>query len=180
MLNVKKLSWLNQKEFKTMQNQTRLFQIATLTAICWTIVMRLFSPNNIVQFELAGTTSVAREIILNWGPEGVSLAKTSTYLDFIYILLYCAAITLGCRVAAGYSKIEVFSKIGFGLSILTLVAGGSDVIENIAMLKSLNEVTHATVSVAYYFAIAKFTMLFLALLFILIAFATGAIRKIRK
>lgn len=163
-----------------MQKQARLFQIATLAAISWTIVMRLFSPNNIVQFELAGTTSAAAEIILNWGPEGVAMAKTSTYLDFIYIILYCAAIALGCRVAADYSKIELFSKIGFALLILTLVGGGCDVIENIAMLSSINEVTQTTVSVAHYFATVKFTILLIAVLFILIAFATGALKKLRS
>ena len=163
-----------------MQNQTRLFQVAVLAAICWTIVMRVFSPNNIVQFEMAGTTSIAGDIIANWGPDGVAMAKTSTYLDFIYILLYCAAIALGCRVAASYSKIEIFIKAGVALASLTLVAGLCDVIENIAMLKSLNSVNQTAVSVAFYFAATKFTILFIALLFILIAFVVGALRRSRN
>jgi len=163
-----------------MPKQIRLFQIAIVSAICWTIVMRLFSPNNIVQFEMAGTTSIATDIITNWGPDGVAIAKTSTYLDFIYILLYCAAIALGCRVAANYSKNEKFIKVGVALSLLTLLAGLCDVIENIAMLKSLNEIDQTAVSIAYYFAATKFTILFIALLFILIAFTTGALRRFSK
>jgi hypothetical protein len=159
--------------------QTRLFKIAILLAISWTIIMRLFSPNNIVQFELAGTTSVASAIITDWKPEGVAMARTSTYLDFIYIILYSAAISLGCRVAGRYSKKEVMAKLGIGFAILTLIAGGCDVIENIAMLKSLQAVTQTTVSVAYYFAIAKFTILITALLFVMTAFAIGALRKNR-
>lgn len=163
-----------------MPKQARLFQIAIIAAICWTIVMRLFSPNNIVQFEMAGTTSIATEIITNWGPDGVAMAKTSTYLDFIYLLLYSAAIALGCRAAASYSKNDIFIKVGPALALLTLIAGLCDVIENIAMLKSLNEIDQTVVSVAYYFAATKFTILFIALLFILIAFATGALRRFSK
>jgi hypothetical protein len=157
--------------------QTRLFKIAILLAICWTIVMKLFSPANIVQFEMAETTSVATEIIEDWRPEGVAMARTSTYLDFIYIIFYSAAIALGCRVSAAYSKNKVMGKVGVAFTFLTLIAGGCDVIENIAMLKSLQRVTQTTVSVAYYFAAVKFTILFTALLFILIAFTTGALRK---
>ena len=160
-----------------MMQQSRLFKIAILLAIAWTIIMKLFSPSNIVQFEIAGTTTVASAIIMDWEPDGVAMARTSTYLDFIYIIFYSAAISLGCRVAARYSKNEVMAKLGFAFAILTLIAGGCDVIENIAMLKSLQAVTRTTVAVAYYFAIIKFTILFTALLFILIAFATGALRK---
>lgn len=164
-----------------MPKQTRLFQLAVLAAICWTSIMRLFSPNNIVQFEMAKTTSVASDIISKWGPAGVAIAKTSTYLDFIYILLYSAAIALGCSVAAGYSKNKIFIKVGIALSLLTLVAGTCDVIENIAMLRTLNEIDHVTVSVAYYFAATKFAILFIALLFIIVAFLVGLIGpKIRQ
>jgi hypothetical protein len=163
-----------------MQKQTRFFQIAALSAICWTVVMRLFSPENIVQFEMAKSTLVATTIIKGWGADGIAMAKTSLYLDFIYILFYGAAIALGCRVATNYSKNKTFIKAGIAFSTLTLIAGGCDVIENIAMLKSLKEINQANISVAYYFATAKFTLLFLALLFILIAFATDALRKFSK
>ncbi len=146
-------------------------------AIAWTIIMKLFSPTNLVQFEMAGTTSVASAIIKDWKPEGVAMARTSTYLDFIYIIFYSAAISLGCSVSSSYSKNEVLAQLGIVFAFLTLIAGGCDVIENIAMLKSFHEVTQTTVSVSYYFAIAKFTMLFTALLFMVIAFATGALRK---
>ena len=160
--------------------QTKLFTAAILAAICWTIVMKLFSPDNIVQFELAGTTSVATEIINAWEPEGVAKAKTSTYLDFIYIIFYSAAIALGCRVAATYSKVQTLGKIAVGFFVLTIIAGLCDVIENIAMLQTLNEVTQATVSLAAYCAAIKFTLLFVAMLFVLVAFAIGAIRNVRS
>lgn len=161
-----------------MQLQIKFFRIAVLAAISWTIVMRLFSPSNIVQFELAGTITAATEIISAWGAEGIAMARTSTYLDFIYIIFYVAAIALGCRASAGYSRSSRVEKVGNVLSIFTLVAGACDVVENIAMLKSLHEVTQTSVSMAYYFAFTKFTILFSALLFILIAFAMGALRRV--
>jgi hypothetical protein len=141
--------------------------------------MRLFSPSNIVQFELAGTTATATEIISNWAAEGIAMARTSTYLDFIYIIFYVAAIALGCRVSAGYSRSPVLEKIGIVFSLLTLVAGACDVIENIAMLRSLDNVTPTSVSIAYYFAFTKFAILFGALLFILTAFGMGALRRVK-
>lgn len=142
--------------------------------------MRIFSPANIVQFELAETTTTATEIISAWGPEGIAMARTSTYLDFIYIIFYVAAIALGCKVASSYSRTPVLEKIGTVLSFFTVVAGACDIIENIAMLKSLHEVTETTVAMAYYFATVKFAILFIALLFILMAFATGVLRTMNK
>jgi hypothetical protein len=158
----------------------RFFRISILCAISWTFVMRIFSPRNIVQFELAETTSTAAAIITAWGSDGVAMAKTSTYLDFIYIIFYSAAIALGCSVAARYSKSPFLNNVAIIFLILTLLAGGCDVIENIAMLKSLHEVTQTTVSVAYYFASVKFSILFTALIFMLVAFATGTLKRISK
>lgn len=160
-----------------MHKQTRFFQIATLAAICWTIVMRLFSPENIVQFEMAKSTLVATTIVKEWGSDGVAMATTSIYLDFIYILFYCAAIALGCSVAASYSKNEIFIKIGIALSILTGVAAFCDVIENIAMLRTLEEINQTTVSIAFYFAAIKFSIVLVAIVFILISSSIGWINN---
>ena len=160
-----------------MNTQVNRFRIALFATICWMIVMRIFSPPNIVQFEFAGTIQSAIEIISNWGAEGIALAKTSIYLDFVFLVLYCAAISLGCRVASDYSKIPFLIKTGVVLSWIVWVSGICDAIENMGMLKTIDEINQTTISISWYFAAVKFSILAVALLFILISYFTGLVKK---
>jgi hypothetical protein len=153
------------------------FRIALGVAIVWTIVMRLFSPANIVEFEFAGSVQKATEIIELWGDKGVSLAKTSTYLDFVFLIVYSAAISLGCLVASSFSKLQILIKTAKPLSRIVWVAGICDAIENMAMLKTLQEINQTSISIAYYFAAIKFTIVFIGLLFILISYIARIFTK---
>lgn len=165
-----------------MTKQTKLFWIATVANIGWIAFVRPYTPKNIVQFEFAKTITSANEIISNWGTEGIALAKTSIYLDFVFIVLYCTAIMLGCRVASLFSGKAALLKVGFVLSCLICVAGLCDVIENFAMLKTLEKVNQHTLSIAFYFAAIKFCVVLIALLFILTSTTVGFInlKKIQQ
>lgn len=165
-----------------MTNQTKLFWLATAANIGWIAFMHPYTPKNIVQFELAEIVPVANDIISHWGIEGQALAKTSIYLDFVFIVLYCTAIMLGCKVASVFSGKTVLIKIGLVLAWLIWVAALCDVIENLAMLKTLEEVNQLTISIAFYFAAIKFSIVLMALLFILTSVSFGMInsRKIRQ
>src|SRR6185503_9202830 len=105
----------------------------------------------------------ANNILSNWGDVGIALAKISIYLDFIFIALYCSAIMLGCRVASLFSGKAALIRIGHFLSWLIWVAGLCDVIENIAMLKTLEEVSQLAISMAFYFAAIKFIIVLASL-----------------
>jgi hypothetical protein len=141
------------------------------------IVMRIYSPSNIVQFEFAGTIQSATEIISNWGAEGTALAKTSIYLDFVFLVLYCVAFSLACRVASEFSKNPLLIKTGVMLSWIVWAAGISDAVENMGMLLTLDEINQSTISVSWYFAAIKFSILAIVLLFILASSLTGLIKK---
>lgn len=159
-----------------MNKQTKLFWITTAINIGWIAFMRPYTPKNIIQFELAKTIPVASEIISNWGAEGVALAKTSIYLDFMFIVLYCSAIMLGCKVCSLFSRKIALVKVGFILSWLIWVAGLCDAIENFAMLKTLEEVNQQTISMAFYLATIKFSIVLTGLLFIVTATLVGFLK----
>ena len=127
-----------------MNTQVNRFKIALIATLCWMIVMRLYSPTNMVQFELAGTTQEASDIIAKWGVDGVALAQTGTYLDFIFLLFYGGCFAFGCRVAANFSGKALLIKIGAALFWLVWAAAACDVIENIAMLQTMMKMNQAT------------------------------------
>jgi hypothetical protein len=163
-----------------MGKQAKLFFIITLATIGWIILMRPFSPGNIVQFELAKTVESAQHIIDEWGTEGVLKAQVSIYLDFVFIFLYAWSIGLGCKVSATFSANEKLMVVGIFFSRAIWFAGSCDLIENFAMLFTLSSINELTVSMAFYFAIIKFTIVVLALLLIIISVGVGLFKVIIK
>lgn len=163
-----------------MGKPAKLFFIITIATIGWIILMRPFSPANIVQFELAKTVESAQHIITEWGTEGVSKARISIYLDFVFIFLYTWTIDLGCKVSAAFSANEKLMVAGAFFSRAIWFAGSCDLIENFAMLFTLSSINELTVSVAFYFGIIKFTIVVLALLLIFLSLGVGLFRVILK
>lgn len=163
-----------------MSPHTKNFLLALAATILWFFIMRPFTPLNIVAFELAGNVATAQNIILNWSPEQIDKVKTSIYLDFGFILAYCSAFMFACRAASNFSGIQFFVTTGQQLAWIVWLAGLCDAIENIAMLETLNELSHASVSIAFYAATIKFSILLIALIFVLISLVTGIFTKVRS
>jgi len=163
-----------------MGKQAKLFWIVTLATIGWMMLMRPATPANIIQFELAKTVEAARKIIDVWGEEGVSKAQLSIYLDFVFIFLYAWAINLGCKVSAAFSDNEKLIKAGAFFSTMIWFAGSCDLIENVAMLFTLSGMNELTVTMAFYFAIFKFTIVVLALVLIFISLGVGLFKVLIK
>jgi hypothetical protein len=163
-----------------MGKQAKLFWMVTLATVGWIILMRPFSPTNIVQFELAKTVESAQQIIDAWGEEGVSKARMSIYLDFVFIFLYAWAISLGCKVSTAFSASKNLISAGSFFSRVIWFAGSCDLIENLAMLFTLSHLNELTVSMAFYFAIFKFTIVVLALLLIFISMGVGLFKFVIK
>lgn len=160
-----------------MKKQTKFFLIATLITISWIILMRPYTPTNIVAFELAKTTVAAEQIINEWGTEGVQKATTSIYLDFVFILLYCTSIMLGCHVAAQYAGLKKLISVASIFAIAICIAGLLDVVENLCMLKTLSAPSLSTTAIAFYAAAIKFSIVGISLVFILASALTGLIKK---
>lgn len=142
--------------------------------------MRPFTPPNIVAFELAGNVATAQEIISVWGQEQVDRVKTSIYLDFGFILVYCSAFMFACRAASMYCGVQFFIKTGKQLAWIVWLAGLCDAIENIAMLSTLSELSHTSVSIAFYTATVKFSILLLVSIFVLISLVIGMVLKFSR
>jgi hypothetical protein len=142
--------------------------------------MRPFTPANIIQFELAKDIITAQNIINAWGSDGIGQARLSIYLDFVFLILYSWSIYLGCKVSCDFASNEWMKNIGQYLAKIIWFAGSCDFIENTAMLITLNTVNELTVLMAYYFALFKFTIVAVSLVFILLAFLVGVVNKIRK
>jgi hypothetical protein len=139
-----------------------------------------FTNEEIFRFEIAKTTDRATAIIQEWKNAGIfESGVTSVYFDFGFILLYCVLIYLGCRYLSRITGNEILMKGGNGFSLLILVAGMADVVENIAMLQSLQRaVSQWSVLLAYNMARIKFSLIIVCLLFMLACFLYWLILKI--
>lgn len=164
-----------------MTANTKKFLIALGVTIIWFFIMRPFTPPNIVAFELAGTTEIATQIINTWWKGGNLWIRVDIgiYLDFVFILAYCSAFTFACRAASAYSGIDFFIKTSQKSVWIISLAGLCDAIENIAMLKTLDTISQTTVSIAFYAAAIKFSILLIALIFIQICIVAGVFRKLK-
>jgi hypothetical protein len=162
-----------------MSTHTKNFLLALVATVIWFFVMRPFTPPNIVAFELAGNVATTQEIISSWGPEQLERVKTSIYLDFGFILVYCSAFMFACRAAANYSGVQFFINTVQQLTWIVWIAGLCDAIENIAMLRTLSEISQTSVSIAFYFATIKFGILLIALIFVLISLVAGFFTKVK-
>jgi hypothetical protein len=162
-----------------MSPNTKNFLLALAATVIWFFIMRPFTPPNIVAFELAGTIETASKIISDWGIDQVSRVKTAIYLDFGFILVYCSAFMFACRAASTYSGVQFFIKTAQQLVWIVWLSGVCDAIENIAMLRTLSELSQTSVSIAFYCATIKFGILLIALVFVLINLITGFFTKVR-
>jgi hypothetical protein len=158
-------------------NRINRFRLVLLATIVWMIVMRIYSPPNIVQFEFAGTSAMAHEIISEWGEDGIALASISIYLDFIFLVLYGSSFFLACRIASDFSKNRQLIHAGLILSWASWFAALCDAVENIAMLSTLAEISQTTLSISWYFAAVKFGVLAILLVFILTSSIIGLLKK---
>jgi hypothetical protein len=163
-----------------MSPHTKNFILSLAATAIWFFIMRPFTPPNIVAFELAGSVDAAQNILSVWGPELTSKVKTGIYLDFGFILVYCSAFMFACRASANYSGVPFFINITKQLIVASWIAGLCDVIENIALLKTLSQISQTSVSIAFYFATIKFSILLIASTFTLICVVTGLFTKLRS
>lgn len=149
------------------------FWLTTFLTVAFMVAYRAYlhplTAREIVRFETAKETSVASNIVEQWtlSPGKLDKAVNGIYLDFLFIILYTSWLFVACRFVSGSSRQPVLQKAGIGFSLLALIAGICDVVENICMLRSLsNHVANWSVRLAYDMALAKFSIIILSLLFI--------------
>ncbi len=150
----------------------RLFWLFSLLTIAYMVWIRSYlsplSSGEIVQFEIAKTVSKANLIIQNWKSSGkYEQGVKSTYFAYFFIALYSIAIALGCRFISACTGNDILIKGGRGISWLIIIATICDIIENIAMSKSLQgNISQVNVTIAYNLARVKFSIVIVCMLFI--------------
>jgi hypothetical protein len=173
-------SW-SAANFSRLRQLFWLFFLLTIGYMIW--VRNYLSPlssDEIVQFEIAKTAGKAQAIIGDWKLTGkYDQGVKSTYLAYLFMVLYTLAIALGCRFFSICTGNEIMIKGGRGFSWLIIVATICDVIENIALSRTLQGPVHQwNVSIAYNLARVKFSIVIVCVLFILACLLYWGIGKL--
>jgi hypothetical protein len=138
------------------------------------------SSDELVQFEVAKTVNKAQTIIQDWKISGkYELGVQSTYFAYIFMLLYTVAIALGCRFFSVCTGNEIMIKGGRGFSWLIVGATACDLVENIALSRTIRgHISQWNVTVAYDLARVKFSIVIVCILFILTCLLYWGIGKL--
>jgi hypothetical protein len=158
-----------------------LFSLLTIGYMIW--VRSYLSPlrsDEIVQFEIAKTVAKAQAIIQDWKNTGkYEQGVKSTYLAYIFMLLYTIAIALGCRFISACTGNDIMIKGGRGFAWLIIIATLSDLVENIALSRTISgQISQWNVSLAYNLARVKFSIVIVCLLFMVACFLYWAIGRL--
>lgn len=162
----------------------QLFWLFFLLTIGYMIWVRSYlyplSSDELVQFEIAKTTSKAQAIIQDWKLKGkYDLGLESTYFAYIFMALYTIVIALGCRFLAACTRNEIMIKGGRGFSWLIVAATVCDAIENISLSKTIRgHFSQWDVTAAYDLARVKFSIVIVCVLFMLTCFLYWVIGKL--
>lgn len=146
-----------------------LFSLLTIAYMIWVrIYLSPLSSGEIVQFEIAKTVSKANAIIQDWKNTGkYEQGLKSIYFAYLFIVLYTLAIALGCRFISACTGNDIMIKGGRGFAWLIGIATVCDIIENIAMSRTLHgEASKWSVSIVYNLARVKFSIVIVCILFI--------------
>jgi hypothetical protein len=147
-----------------------LFFVLTIVYMIW--IRSYLSPlssGEIVQFEIAKTVNKANAIIQDWRNTGkYEQGVKSIYFSFLFMVLYTIAIALGCRFISACTGNDIMIKGGRGFSWLIGIATICDIIENIAMSRTLQgTVSQLNVTTAYNLARIKFSIVIVCVLFMM-------------
>lgn len=153
------------------------FGMSYWVSITGEVLRTTVGPLGIVSLELAGTPVAAQLIYAAWGASGMQAARFNIGIDFLYLLSYGIALSVGCSLASVWWARRSLRMAGYGgaMSIAVLVAAICDAVENVAMLRSMQDVSNPLwPTLAKSCAIVKFSLLLPALLYLM----TGAFTRI--
>ena len=138
------------------------------------------APSGIVSFELAGSLSNAQELLESWGPTGRVYASLSLGTDYLFLVAYSIAISLGCVLASRrfLQQSGYLSAVGVILAWAIFGAALFDSVENYALIQVLLGAEQSLWPVlARICAIPKFLIVGLGLLYILLGAMTWLAAK---
>lgn len=159
------------KNYKLLRNLFWTSLTATIIFIFWSRwYLQPLTTGEIVSFEKAHTIDKATEIMIDWSfSNKLEKAQQSVVVDYFFILLYVVSIFTACRFLSTVSKREGLIKAGKVFSYLIIFAGLCDVVENLCMQHTLDgQFSKFIISLAYNMASAKFFLVGLCLVFIVV------------
>ncbi len=156
--------------------------IALIFFIVFFLLMRVVtapvaedSSYDIFDLEFAWDSETTDQILADWGQDNVDKMILGTLLDFGFLLAYGALLAdLSLLVARSYDIQEKGRTIGLRFVILSFAAAGFDVIENNFLLQILYSYPNSYPDFAPFLAsvcaVVKFTLVILAIGYIIIGF----------
>ncbi|MBW2281573.1 MAG: hypothetical protein JRG76_18310 [Deltaproteobacteria bacterium] len=118
------------------------------------------APTGIVSFEFSGSAAGARAILDTWTPRTREHAMLTLGLDYLYLLVYPAFISLACVWTAR----RIAPRTGVALSWGVLLAAPLDAVENAALLWMLiGAPSDSAAALAWVCALPKFALVFAGL-----------------
>ena len=134
----------------------------------------------VVQFETAKHLGKAQSIIDDWKANGkFENAVESVWIDFFFIPLYVLLLMLGAMYLSDVTHHPLLMRSGRFFRWLLPAAGICDVFENVFMLRSLeSQPSKITVLLTYDMAVAKFSILIVTLIFLILCLFFWAMRKL--
>jgi len=165
-------------QFLSKPAEKKLSLILFGLVVVMVVIMRFFdaplkneiSPQGIVSFELAKDVDVSAAIIDSWDTIARTSANRSMAFDFLFLIVYGLFIGLMIHKLNRVWIKSGFHTFGIVLIYLVFLASLFDIIENVALLLLLSgNLEQIWSSTAYYFAMMKFIILAIALVFIIIS-----------
>ena len=158
--------------------QKRYFIILLILTILIMVIMNIIgsplttpsAPYGIVSFEFAFTPARAQEMISSWSTDSQLRAAFIQGLDFLFPLVYSAALGLGCLLAAKVlsGRGKPLKGLGVLLAWGLVFAALCDYIENIALVAQLfGSVQSPYPEIAGVCAVIKFSLILTAIGYIL-------------
>lgn len=142
---------------------TSLFVALNAPMLRFDRIMRAANGHGIVALELAGSAAAAQTLLDGWGPAGRRAARRSLLLDFPYTASYTASLVSGLRCTAAGAGSCGRGRWTRALVPATVIAGGCDAIEGLALLAFLRTGAPSAPAVARAAASVKFALLGIAL-----------------
>ena len=172
---------LSKKSEKKLTYSVFYLLLITLVAMRYfdTYLTNKITTNGIISFELANSLERAQEILNSWSPLAKVFAGLSLGFDFLFLLIYTLFISilihkLNIRLWKG----KPFYKVGELLIWSMFIAAIFDAVENVCLIKLLiGNLKQYWVTIAYYFALAKFLLIIISILYIIINFFTLLFKK---
>lgn len=123
------------------------------------------APQGIISYEFAGTADRAGRMLESWSARTRELAMLNLGLDYLYLFVYPAFLSLGCVRTArrlGASRragTAALAKLGSALSWPVLLSGGLDAVENFGLIQQLAHApSDSWAGLAWWCAATKFAL----------------------